>query len=139
MAPDQDDLVASASPSAPTSPNPFAQAASVYISVPESVEIRLVDATALSEYEVWSLMTSVLWSAVLGFGVAFAQSEPAKAPPFFWITVVLAFLMLITGIRAFIHRRRLWSAQRKVSFRLGEPVESPMSSTPLSTSKPSSR
>lgn len=104
--------------------NPLASASTVLVSIPETVEVKLVDASALSEYEVWSLVTSVLCSALIGFIVAYMQAAQDKAAPYGWISVVLALLVAITATTAVFRRQRLTSNIRRVRFRLGDPVES---------------
>ncbi|WP_422450691.1 hypothetical protein [Endozoicomonas sp. ALB091] len=57
--------------SLPNSSNPLASASNITVTVPESVGVKLVDASTLGDYEIWSLLTSILSSAVVGFFVAF--------------------------------------------------------------------
>lgn len=109
--------------SAPSTPNPFAQAANITVSVPESVEIRLVDASVLSDYEVWSLATSILSSAVIGFFVAFCQAATGTGQSLLWTALVFLVLALVTGLTAVNKRRRLSKNTRKMSFHVGEPVQ----------------
>ena len=116
-----EDLVSSPS-SAPSAPNPFARAANITVSVPESVEIRLVDASALSDYEVWSLTTSILSSAVIGFFVAFCQAATGTGQSLLWTALVFLLLTVISGLMALSKKRRLTKNTRKMSFRIGEPI-----------------
>ena len=116
-----EDLVASPS-SAPSAPNPFARAANITVSVPESVEIRLVDGSVFSDYEVWSLTTSILSSAVIGFFVAFCQAAAGTGQSLLWTALAFLLLTIVSGLMAFNKRRRLTKNTRKMSFRIGEPV-----------------
>ena len=113
------DLVAHPSSQAPSA-NPFAHAANITVSVPESVEVKLVDASALADYEVWVLLTSVLSSAVTGFLVALVQSPAADSGRFAWITAVFGVLMLICAGMAIGKRTRLGKKARRLRFRIGE-------------------
>lgn len=119
----QSDLVAEKSTAKP-SPNPFAHAASISVSVPETVEIKLVDASVLADYEVWILITSILSSAVVGFGVATiqAQGQPIQGT-LLWVTIVSGALMLVAGVMAFVKRRKLTARTKRLKFRVGDPVD----------------
>lgn len=55
------------SPESEPSDNPFAKGLNVTVSVPQTVEVRMVDAAALSDYEVLFFISSILGSAVVGF------------------------------------------------------------------------
>ena len=119
--PKHEDIVAVPTDS-PRSTNPFAHSANVTISVPESVEVRLVDASVLADYEVWSLATSILSSAVVGFLVAYLQSAQEYKGVFLVIACVFAALAVLTGFMAHANRRKIRKQARSVRFRVGEPV-----------------
>ena len=114
-----DDLVRAA-PKGPLSENPIASAASVTLSIPESVEVRLVDASALADYEVWVLMTSILSSAVVGFVVASMQATSTVRPLYATTAILFAALVVICGGMAFLKRRRLTARARRIRFRIGD-------------------
>ncbi len=105
--------------SEPPTSNPFASPANVLISVPESVEIRLVDASVLADYEIWSLAATVSVNFLTGFVVAYCQTkqdDPAKAILF----ACAIFSLIISGLMgymAFGKRRSL--SQKTRRFRLG--------------------
>ena len=44
------------------------------VSVPQTLEIELVDSSVLKDYEIWSLQSSALLSVVIGIAVAIIQS-----------------------------------------------------------------
>ena len=115
------DLVAHPSNKPPTA-NPFAHSSSITVSVPESVEVKLVDASALADYEVWVLLTSILSSAVTGFLVAIIQAVADYKSQYVAITMVFAILMFICALMAIMKRRKLSSKARRVRFRVGEQV-----------------
>src|SRR6185369_10725145 len=115
------DLVADPSKKAPTG-NPFAQSASITLSVPDSVEVRLVDASALGDYEVWIFLTSILSSAVTGFLVAIVQAAESDRSRYISITVVFALLAVVCGCMAFSKRHKLTSKARRIRFNIGDPM-----------------
>jgi type III secretory pathway component EscS len=118
-----EDLTTTTGRSRAPSANPFAHSANITVSVPETVEIRLVDASALSDYEIWSFLTSILSSAVIGFGVAYFQATTAfEKSQHLSITLVFLCLMLVCAIMAWHKRKRLSAKARRVRFRVGEPM-----------------
>lgn len=119
----QEDLVARPSTAKP-SPNPFAHAASISVSVPETVEVKLVDASALADYEVWVLLTSILSSALIGFAVAAVQAagKPEQAS-LIAVSVVWLLLMIVCGVTALVKRRRLAAKAKRLKFAVGDQVE----------------
>ena len=115
------DLVAHPS-KVPPGANPFAQSASITLSVPDSVEVKLVDASALGDYEVWIFLTSILSSPVTGFLVAIVQATEVDRGRYISITVVSGVLALVCGFMAFSKRYKLTSKARRVRFRIGDPM-----------------
>jgi VIT1/CCC1 family predicted Fe2+/Mn2+ transporter len=113
------DLIAHPS-NKPPSANPFAQSACITLSVPDSVEVKLVDASALADYEVWIFLTSILSSAVTGFLVAVVQSPDTGRGQYIAITVVFLLLAVVCAYMAFSKRRKLTSKARRVRFRVGD-------------------
>lgn len=107
----------------PPPANAFAQSASITVSVPESVEIKFVDASALGDYEVWVLLTSVLASAVTGFLVAVVQAPGPEQPRYVAITTVFGILDAISAVMVIVTRRRLSRRTRRAKFRVGDPVQ----------------
>lgn len=114
-----EDLVQHPSNKAPT-PNPFAQSANITLSIPESVEVKLVDASALADYEVWVLLTSILASAVTGFLVAITQAADSERGRYIATTIIFGLLMLVSAWMSHYKRRKLSNKARKIRFRVGE-------------------
>lgn len=119
------DLVSHPSGKPPTA-NPFAHAANITLSVPESVEIKLVDASALADYEIWVLLTSILSSAVIGFLVAIVQSPESDRSRYVAITIVFLLLLIACASMAIYKRRKLSSKARRIRFQVGDPIRDDM-------------
>jgi hypothetical protein len=84
------------SPETEPSDNPFAKGLNVTVSVPQTVEVRMVDAAALADYEILFFISSILGSAVVGFLIALIQESGLRSQR--WLacfTGVLAVLFLI--------------------------------------------
>jgi len=119
----QDDLVAQR-PTARPSPNPFAHAASISVSVPETVEVKLVDASALADYEVWGLLTSILSSTTAGFVVSTIQSSgKPEQPTLITTSIIWAILTIICAITAYKKRSKIAAKAKRLKFAVGDQVD----------------
>ena len=114
-----EDLVEFAS-SQPLSPNPLAQFSDITVSLPESVEVRLVDARILSDYEIWSLFTSILSTATVGFFVGSFQVTEGIKDFYRWNSLVFLLLTVIAGCTVCFKRRALTKKTKKLRFSVGE-------------------
>ena len=95
--------------------NPLAGGLSISVYVPEPIEIKMVDASVLSAYEIWVFIASVLSSTTVGFWVAYTQALDAKAPTAPYIlhtTQVFAGLFVIAAATA-VAKRRILSRKSK--------------------------
>ena len=54
--------------------NPGSDSPAVRVKMPESVEVRLVDASTLLEYEIWTGLGTACLSATIGFLVAWSEA-----------------------------------------------------------------
>ena len=114
-----DDLVAHPSGQKPTA-NPFAQSANITLSIPETVEVKLVDASVLADYEIWILLTSILSSAVTGFVVAIVQAPTNDQGRYIANAVIFSLLMLGAALMGHYKRKKLGKNARKIRFRVGD-------------------
>lgn len=117
----QEDLTTEES-TQPRSPNPIAQNSSISLSIPSSLNIRLVDARVLGDYETWSAMTSTIVAALIGFLTAWIGAPAAMRPTFGWISVVLVVLALLTGRMAKQKRDAIFQNTHDLRFGIGEQV-----------------
>ncbi|HHF3081683.1 hypothetical protein V3H40_25040 [Vibrio parahaemolyticus] len=117
-----DDLTVSNSDE-PRSSNPLASASNITVTVPESVAVKLVDASALGDYEIWSLLTSILSSAVVGFVVAFLQADSSQKSLYGSVTGVFALLMIFCAIMVIVKRKRLSNNTKTLKFSVGQQVQ----------------
>lgn len=117
--------VVEATPTTGSESNPLAGSSELMISVPETVEVRLVDAGVLSDYEVWALVSSVLSSTVIAFAVAWLQAPDGEGGVYLANALVFGLLLLVAGITARAKRKRLNSGVKRLRFRIGEQVKGP--------------
>ena len=115
--------VVEAAPAAASESNPLAGSSELMISVPETVEVRLVDAGVLSDYEVWALVSSILSSTVIAFAVAWLQAPDGEGEVYLANALVFGVLLIVAVSTALAKRRRLNSGVKRLRFRIGEQVK----------------
>ena len=91
---------------------PLAGAFNIMVSVPETIEIEMVDSSVLSQYEVWALIASTLFSAVIAILVAVIQSGLSFSLAV--CGIVFSVLFLITSIAAYMKRRQMKQKGKKI-------------------------
>lgn len=97
--------------------NNGADAFNVIVSVPESIQIRMVDASALGDYEVWVFIASLLSNALVGFLVAYFQAVDAHSvtvPYIGWTTAMFGALFLVSIAVAISKRMSLRKKSKKI-------------------------
>lgn len=111
-------------PSSSSTTNPVTQHLNVTLSVPQTIEIKMVDASALSDYEISFFITSLCFSALFGFVVPFVQSvtadpsRPDKALGRFSIfLLVLSLTFLFATLRK---RRSLTQKSKSIPLKVSE-------------------
>lgn len=107
-------------PGGPPAPNPLGGSLNIVVSVPHSIEIRMVDASTLADYEVWFFLSSILSGAVIGFWVAACQALDAKAAnssQLVWTAIVFGILFVATTITTFAKRHELKKKGKNIQLR----------------------
>jgi hypothetical protein len=89
---------------------------SVSISFPESVVIKMVDATALNDYEVGLFFSSLFASVFVGFLVAFIQ-DPARPAMLVIVALIFGFSGFGFFVWALSKRRRMTARSRSFKLR----------------------
>lgn len=88
--------------------NPLGNELDIMVSIPETLEIKMVNASILSDYEIWFFISSVLASVMVGFWVAKIQNVVKEIDSIlFWNSVVFTLLFIFATITAFIRRKKL--------------------------------
>jgi hypothetical protein len=98
--------------------NPLKEQLDFSLSVPQ-IEVRMVNAAVLEEYEIWVLASSLLSSASVGFIVAYLQSFETNSAgaqqsdaTYLVVAIIFVVLLAISGTRAIRLRRRIASESR---------------------------
>lgn len=104
-------------------PNPV-EGWGVNVLVPD-LEVRMVNAGALEEYEIWFGMASIFASAVVGFFVAYLQSFHTDAkgvehsePVFLGVAILFCLFLIGAAARAFVLRRRISRKSQSYAMRV---------------------
>ena len=79
------------------------------LSVPREIDVSLVNASVLSDYEAWIFIASLLANAVVGFFVAALTNKDRLL-----MTIGFVFFVLcVTAIRMAFSKRRQMRSRRK--------------------------
>lgn len=100
----------------PPSENPLVNALRVTLYIPETLEVRMVDASVLGDYEVWFLISSILAGGVIAFFVAYLQGD--GSPVFLGNTLFFVALLIISTKMAFAKRYELRRKSRDIELRV---------------------
>ncbi len=101
-----------ANPESPPSSAGFAERLNRLVSVPETIEIELVNSATLDEYEFRAYLSSVLATVVIGFFFAIVQSGPSF--PMIFCGIVSAVLFGFCAKSARDKRRQLKQKAKKI-------------------------
>jgi len=109
---------------APASQEPVSGDLDISLSLPASIEIRMVDASTLSDYEIWFFSSSGLLSFLTGFLVAWFQETDARASKLLGI-VCLIFVVLFLGcfVMTLLKRRTMKSKSRTIRLKTSKIAE----------------
>jgi len=107
-------------PQSPPSENPSGDPFNIIVSVPEAIQIKMVDASALADYEVWIFIASIISNAVVGFLVAYSQAvdtNSASATYVGWTLIVFVVLFMVATLMAFGKRHSMQKKGRDIKLR----------------------
>ncbi|HWY13131.1 MAG TPA: hypothetical protein VN026_17475 [Bacteroidia bacterium] len=98
--------------------NPLGDAFGISVSIPEKVEIKMVNASILSDYEIWIFISSILSNAVIGFWVAYSTNTNINTDKIlFCNSCIFTGLFIITLIVAISKRYKLSKKSRTINLR----------------------
>ncbi len=110
---------------APTQ-NPLSSGFDFSLHMPE-LEVRMVNAATLGDYETWLYAASLAFSAIAGFAVAYLQSfhqvrggQDVGNGLYLVVTVIFLALFLLFYVRALVIRRTLKAATKTYRMRAVE-------------------
>ena len=99
-------------PKSGTESNPL-DAFDIMVSIPDKLEIKMVNASILSEYEIWIFISSLLSNAVIGFWVAYATNTNVVTNVILlWNSIIFTILFIVTLFVA-LRKRYLLSKKSK--------------------------
>ncbi len=96
----------------------------ISLSLPATIEIRMVDASILSDYEIWSFCSSGLLSFLVGFVVAWTQEkEPHASKILGCVCVIFGLFFIACLVMSLVKRHTMRKKERTVRLktsRVGE-------------------
>jgi len=101
--------------------NPLASNLNITLSVPDTIEIKMVDASALSDYEIWFFIASLLFGVVTGFAVPFIQSIEIKTDWLLGVNALIFLSLFIIALAMAIKKRnQLKKKSRTVDLKVSQ-------------------
>jgi len=102
--------------------NPLAGALNVTVSVPETIDIVMVDASAQSDFEFWLFLSSILSNFVVGWLVAYFQSpnDDPRLNTFLVNTAMFAVLFFLAVGMSVYKRSRVKRKSTQMKMRVTE-------------------
>lgn len=85
--------------------NPIGEGLDVEVRIPKKIEIKMVDASSLNEYEVWLFIASLTCNFLVGFVVATISEEDSRIRSiltiidFFWGVLLIVALLMVHAKR----------------------------------------
>ncbi|MBI2871196.1 MAG: hypothetical protein HYY14_05735 [Candidatus Omnitrophica bacterium] len=104
-----------------SSGNPIAGGLNVMVSVPETIEIKMVNASTLEEYEIWFFISSVLANFLAGFAVAYLMSDFNGI-----LAANTAAFLILFGVAVLVtirKRARLQAKARPLKFKASQIIQ----------------
>jgi hypothetical protein len=88
----------------------------VTVALPKTIRVQMVDASALAQFQVAGLLTSLLSSAAIAFLVAYLQAANPKPTHLLVEAGVWALLFIVALIWTLLSRKRLSPESIEVPF-----------------------
>lgn len=121
--PPEHDEVEKFSKSPGSSNNESQNEISVTISAPNSIDITLVDASSLLDYEIWGGLSSVILSFLTGFVVAMVQEPDPKIKGVFKaISLVLFLFLAFTALMSIIKRTKMKKSKKIINLQTSKGI-----------------
>jgi hypothetical protein len=89
--------------------NPIGDELQVEVSIPKKIEIKMVDASTLSDYEVWFFIASLVCNFLVGFVVATISTDETRVR---WILLAVDVFFLLLLIVAIV---MVWKKRKGMS------------------------
>jgi hypothetical protein len=104
-----------ATTNANTVSNPLAQQFNVVVSIPQAVNVKLVDASLLNDFEIWMYLSTVLLNISTGFWVSYSQNTNTQIDKMIcWTSICFTFIFVFTIIIAISKRVKMNQKSRNV-------------------------
>ena len=95
--------------------NPLAENFNVVVSIPQAVNIKLVDASLLNEFEIWMYLSTVLLNISTGFWVSYVQNTDEPLEKILcWTAVCFTLIFVFTLVVAIYKRVKMNKKSKNV-------------------------
>lgn len=114
---------------APPSDNPDGPFTDVIVNIPQNITVRMVNAIALDDYEIWVFISSLICNFFVGFAVAYFQALEAKSANVAyigWTTLAFAALTLVALFVALRKRMSLREKGKDIRLKVASATQKPI-------------
>lgn len=88
--------------------NPIGKELRVEVSMPEKFDIKMVDASTLSDYELWLFIASLICNFLVGFVVAtISNADDNTRGLYIGIDIMLGVFFIISVILVIVKRKKM--------------------------------
>lgn len=97
--------------------NPIGSSLKFNVSIPKQIKVDLVDASTLSDYEIWIFIASVMSNFLVGFAVAWSQcpNNDTIVKVYKTVTTIFIVFLALSIIMVFIKRRKLKEERKQMN------------------------
>jgi heme/copper-type cytochrome/quinol oxidase subunit 3 len=102
------------------------QGVDILVSVPTNIEVKMVDASTLSDYEIWFFSSSSLLSCTVGFVIAYIQAPEDKTQyikSLLVTSLIFGVLFIFCVIMTFIKRHSLKKKGQTINLKTGKIIK----------------
>lgn len=97
--------------------NPLGSALAITVQMPQEIEIQMVNAANMTDYQVWSGISAFLSNVVVGFFVAALTHSDNEVKKILWImTGIFSILLVIAAWMAIRKIRAMKKDQKPIKF-----------------------
>ena len=101
-----------------TESNPLAKNVSINVLMPSDLTIEMIEASSFGDYELWSIITSLMLNFVVGFAVGAATNANSPSHSLLiWISAIFGVLFIGSVVVLLVKRKRIRKNSKTVKFK----------------------
>jgi hypothetical protein len=99
--------------------NPVGDGLEIEVSIPKKIEIKMVNASNLNDYELWGVITSVFCNFLVGFLIATISNTVEERHTLLWsITAIFTSFVLFSGYMTYKKRKQMTIKEKMIKMNM---------------------